>query len=155
MVTCLTTIQNLNGTTKQILSGDRDEKVRVTAFPNSYVLNGLLLGHTGFVSAVASNKEYCATASGDSSVRLWNTSKSTSEAEIKCWNVDSIAAVVAISEDNVVAFASDGANEVHVVSEKESEVVKGEGSTIISQKYHRSFLTLFPPLPQSAPTRQF
>lgn len=62
-----------------ILTSDRDEKVRVSRFPQTNVVRGYLLGHTSFVStmdAVASDRggkrALCVTGSGDGTVRLWD-----------------------------------------------------------------------------------
>uniref|UniRef100_A0A7S1ZNK7 tRNA (guanine-N(7)-)-methyltransferase non-catalytic subunit n=1 Tax=Ditylum brightwellii TaxID=49249 RepID=A0A7S1ZNK7_9STRA len=60
----------------RIITSDRDEKIRVSSFPATYVVEGYLLGHTAFVSAidVASEKGCmrCVSCSGDGTVRLWN-----------------------------------------------------------------------------------
>ncbi|KAL7543764.1 hypothetical protein ACHAWF_007453 [Thalassiosira exigua] len=70
-----------DGRRKQlILTADRDEKVRVSRFPETHVIRGYLLGHSAFVStmdaAVATGQEdertLCVTGSGDGTVRLWN-----------------------------------------------------------------------------------
>ena len=62
-----------------ILTADRDEKVRVTSFPETYNIHGYLLGHTAFISDMdaASCTEdgvrpLCLTGSGDGTVRLWD-----------------------------------------------------------------------------------
>jgi len=70
-----------------ILTADRDEKVRVSYFPETYTIHGYLLGHSSFIStmdaaAVAgplssvedggSQRSLCITGSGDGTVRLWD-----------------------------------------------------------------------------------
>ena len=62
-----------------ILTADRDEKVRVTSFPETYNIHGYLLGHTAFISdmdAVSCTEDgvrpLCLTGSGDGTVRLWD-----------------------------------------------------------------------------------
>jgi tRNA (guanine-N(7)-)-methyltransferase subunit TRM82 len=70
-----------------LLTADRDEKVRVSHFPDAHVVRGYLLGHAAFVStmdavAVPSDgdgdgrptggRTLCATGSGDGTVRLWD-----------------------------------------------------------------------------------
>ena len=63
-----------NGCSMQILTSDRDEKVRISHFPRTYQVEGYLLGHTAFISSmdVHSTTKICVTSSGDGTVRLWN-----------------------------------------------------------------------------------
>lgn len=58
----------------RVLTSDRDEKVRVSRFPHTQHVEGYLLGHTAFVSAldVANDVTRCVTGSGDGTVRLWD-----------------------------------------------------------------------------------
>lgn len=66
----------------KILTADRDEKVRISSFPNTFNIEGYLLGHTAYVTAMdlvhvgdnlgKTEIRCCVTASGDGSVRLWN-----------------------------------------------------------------------------------
>jgi WD40 repeat protein len=63
-----------------ILTADRDEKVRISCWPNTHEIVGYLLGHTAFVTdldvAVAGSGDdgigRCATVCGDGVIRLWN-----------------------------------------------------------------------------------
>jgi len=63
-----------------ILTSDRDEKIRITNFPQTYNIHGYLLGHTSFISTMdaisssesSSSRPLCITGSGDGTVRLWN-----------------------------------------------------------------------------------
>jgi tRNA (guanine-N(7)-)-methyltransferase subunit TRM82 len=60
---------------QRILTSDRDEKVRVSAFPETYRILGYLLGHEAFVSCLSvleGTTARCATCSGDGTVRLWD-----------------------------------------------------------------------------------
>ena len=68
-----------SGGKKFILTADRDEKVRVSCFPETYNIHGYLLGHTAFISAMDavsggsnSPRSLCVTGSGDGTVRLWD-----------------------------------------------------------------------------------
>ncbi|KAJ2887660.1 tRNA (guanine-N(7)-)-methyltransferase non-catalytic subunit trm82, partial [Coemansia aciculifera] len=59
-----------------ILSCDRDEKLRVSKYPNTYNIQAFGLGHTEFVTTVAAAPlahDLVATGSGDGTVRLWDT----------------------------------------------------------------------------------
>ena len=73
--------QNKQQKEQFILTSDRDEKIRVTNFPQTYNIHGYLLGHTSFIStmdAISSSdsssalRPLCITGSGDGTVRLWN-----------------------------------------------------------------------------------
>jgi tRNA (guanine-N(7)-)-methyltransferase subunit TRM82 len=63
-----------------ILTSDRDEKIRVSRFPESFCIEGFLLGHTAFVSSVAPlptsslilGKNICVSVGGDCTIRLWD-----------------------------------------------------------------------------------
>jgi len=76
-----------NGNTQQkqmILTADRDEKVRVTHFPDTHIVHGYLLGHSKFISSMdatavpssdgtdSQRRALCITGSGDGTVRLWD-----------------------------------------------------------------------------------
>lgn len=76
-----------------LLTADRDEKIRISSFPQTFVIEGFLLGHEAYITALdASSNGIVATASGDSTVRLWNvkTQKQISELSVpKTGPVDS------------------------------------------------------------------
>ena len=70
-----------------ILTADRDEKVRVSCFPETHVTHGYLLGHSSFISTMdaalavgasssdedsSQGRALCITGSGDGTVRLWD-----------------------------------------------------------------------------------
>jgi WD40 repeat protein len=61
-----------------IATSDRDEKIRISRFPESYVVEGYLLGHTSFITGIASvnSKNYpyslLVSCGGDQTIRLWD-----------------------------------------------------------------------------------
>lgn len=58
-----------------IITCDRDEKIRVSNFPNSYNINSFCLGHREFVSSiVVLEEDLLVSGSGDGSLRLWKIS---------------------------------------------------------------------------------
>lgn len=70
-----------------ILTCDRDEKIRISAFPQTCVVKGYLLGHTAYVAsmdAASSREERCITCSGDCTVRLWDYVACKELANVKC-----------------------------------------------------------------------
>ena len=83
VITAIRVVSSIsNGGCMKILSADRDEKIRVSSFPNSYVIDGFLLGHEVYISdmdvkglaSLENTLEYivCASCSGDMSIRLWD-----------------------------------------------------------------------------------
>ena len=92
-------INNLNKQKQQfILTADRDEKIRISHFPQTYNVHGYLLGHSSFISTMdailttatannncsssattgkeeeegSSSRALCVTGGGDGTVRLWD-----------------------------------------------------------------------------------
>ncbi|GAX13495.1 tRNA (guanine-N(7)-)-methyltransferase subunit TRM82 [Fistulifera solaris] len=55
-----------------IVTADRDEKIRVSYFPDTYRIHGYLLGHLAFVSSFDVHNNACASAGGDRMIRLWD-----------------------------------------------------------------------------------
>ncbi|XP_052829346.1 tRNA (guanine-N(7)-)-methyltransferase non-catalytic subunit wdr4 isoform X3 [Octopus bimaculoides] len=59
---------------RYLVSCDRDEKIRVSHFPNAYNIHSYCLGHTDFVTHLAyvPGAEAIISASGDGTIRCWN-----------------------------------------------------------------------------------
>lgn len=57
---------------KYIVTCDRDEKIRVSHYPNSYNILTYCLGHKEFVTNVELYNNTLISASGDGTIRLWN-----------------------------------------------------------------------------------
>jgi len=58
---------------KFIITCDRDEKIRVSHYPNAYNIHNFCLGHTDFVTCIALHQEtFLVSGSGDGTLRLWN-----------------------------------------------------------------------------------
>ena len=60
---------------RYLISADRDEKVRVTCFPSTHIIQSFCMGHTEFVSAVITLKalpNLLISGAGDGTVRLWS-----------------------------------------------------------------------------------
>lgn len=59
-----------------LLTSDRDEKIRISRFPETYVIEGFLLGHTayvtGFVVVPSSSSTLAVSCGGDMTLRLWD-----------------------------------------------------------------------------------
>lgn len=68
----------------RILTSDRDEKIRVSSFPQTFQIEGFLLGHDAYVSSfdVASVAPIVASCSGDLTLRMWDYVNGTELAEV-------------------------------------------------------------------------
>ncbi|RZC43345.1 WD40 domain containing protein [Asbolus verrucosus] len=57
---------------KYVVTCDRDEKIRISRFPNTYNIVSYCLGHEEFVTRIKIVKNILVSASGDGTVRIWN-----------------------------------------------------------------------------------
>ncbi|XP_047528663.1 tRNA (guanine-N(7)-)-methyltransferase non-catalytic subunit wuho [Vanessa atalanta] len=60
---------------KYIITSDRDEKIRVSCFPNAYNIQTFCLGHKEFVMHIEllpHATEYLTSASGDGNIKIWD-----------------------------------------------------------------------------------
>ena len=58
---------------KFLISSDRDEKIRISKYPNCYNIESFCMGHKEYVSSIVVwNDEWIISGSGDGSLRLWN-----------------------------------------------------------------------------------
>lgn len=57
----------------KIFTADRDEKVRISGFPNTYDIHGFLLGNEEYITDLeVMQGKLCVTTGGDGSIRLFN-----------------------------------------------------------------------------------
>ena len=69
----LTQIKVVEGRECKILTSDRDEKIRVSSFPQTFHVEGYLLGHKAYVTDMdILDHKYCISTSGDGTIRLWD-----------------------------------------------------------------------------------
>jgi WD40 repeat protein len=99
----LTGVAMLEGEQKYcIATADRDEKIRISRFPETYIVEGYLLGHTKYVTAIdaVSTNELILLVScgGDKMVRLWECSTTKELCSISTANyLDTTPSDIAIS----------------------------------------------------------
>lgn len=61
--------------TKSIISCDRDEKIRVSCYPNTYNIQTYCLGHKEFVNHIEflpHNDKFLTSSSGDGTIKIWD-----------------------------------------------------------------------------------
>ena len=126
MITDVTTVSNED---KQLLfTCDRDEKIRISRFPETYILEGFLLGHTAFVSGFqVLSSTLGVSCAGDMTLRLWDlkaqvelSSASTSNDENS--KADAIPTAIAASScGSIVAVIFDDCSRLSIF-----KVNKGE-----------------------------
>lgn len=71
----------------RLLTADRDEKIRVSMFPDCFNIDNFCLGHTEFVTSIAlssSDQTRLVSGSGDGTIRCWDL---TSAEERGCHDV--------------------------------------------------------------------
>ncbi|KAK6191854.1 hypothetical protein SNE40_003438 [Patella caerulea] len=59
---------------KFVVTSDRDEKMRISCYPNCYNIHSFCLGHTQYVSSMVYDEEddLLISGSGDCTIRIWN-----------------------------------------------------------------------------------
>ncbi|KAJ2082321.1 hypothetical protein H4R24_001697 [Coemansia sp. RSA 988] len=73
-VSILCDIKFSYGTRPYVLTCDRDEKLRISRYPNTYNIEAFGLGHKEFVTSIATMQvepSIAVTGSGDGTVRMW------------------------------------------------------------------------------------
>lgn len=99
-----------------LISADRDEKIRVSCFPNAYNIHGYCFGHEKLVSTISVvSDDLLVSGSGDKVVRLWDFKTGK---ELSCFamrQVDPDMKVISkISHwDNTLAVMGEGSKVVH------------------------------------------
>lgn len=116
----LTGVRLVGGTT--LLTADRDEKVRVSSFPQTCIIKGFLLGHSAFISSVdAVNDDMCVTCGGDFTVRLWSLSTFEQLAQV---DTDGELPIQTSTDGERVAVIFHNSNTIHIYSMKTLELLQ-------------------------------
>ena len=71
---------------KFIITCDRDEKIRVSHFPNAYNIHNFCLGHSDFVTCLEMFHEnnMMVSGSGDGTLKVWDFLKGTVLSSVTC-----------------------------------------------------------------------
>lgn len=129
---------------RRILTSDRDEKIRVSLFPDTHIVESFLLGHEAFVSSLDVTAKdgltRCATSSGDGTIRLWDYAKCEAVAVTSVPDGDSgteqsrVPSRVAIHPDGTsVAVIYDECVDLDIYSETDGELRRSSRTACSAQ----------------------
>ena len=97
-----------------LLTADRDEKVRVSSFPQTCIVRGYLLGHAAFLCSMdIATDDLCVTCGGDYSVRLWKLSTFTQLASVE---TEGLLPTQVSTDGERVAVIFHNSNTIHIYS---------------------------------------
>ncbi|KAK6101446.1 WD domain G-beta repeat family protein [Brugia pahangi] len=67
-----------------LTSVDRDEKIRISHYPECYVIHRFCLGHSSYVSSIQSKDTLLFSSGGDGTLRVWNRDDGKQVAQCNC-----------------------------------------------------------------------
>ncbi|EFO21908.2 hypothetical protein LOAG_06577 [Loa loa] len=67
-----------------LISVDRDEKIRISRYPECYVIHRFCLGHSSYVNSVQSKGTLLFSSSGDGTLRVWDMEDGKQIAQCDC-----------------------------------------------------------------------
>lgn len=124
---------------KYVITSDRDEKIRVSRYPNGYNIVSYCLGHTEFVSNVAVVGRILISASGDGTLKFWHYVEGRLIASVSC--NDHVCDRKAV--DNFCK-QMDGENvEVHALPVIDMQVYTNDKTFIAVQLLHINTIQLY------------
>lgn len=128
---------------KFIISADRDEKIRVSFYPNAYSIHSYCLGHTELVSCLKLvSVNLLLSGSGDKTLRLWNFKDGI---ELSCFKISSKlkSSFVTVSKiayhDGLIAVIGEGCFSVLFLFCHENTLTYRESYNLTKQPYDISF----------------
>ncbi|OAO16435.1 WD40 repeat-containing protein [Blastocystis sp. ATCC 50177/Nand II] len=98
---CATVITGLVNVGDYLASSDRDEKVFICHFPQTFNIQSICVGHKQYISAMITVNDRIVTGSADGTLRLWNITEGQTVME---WYLDEILKVE--SEEETVLIPS-------------------------------------------------
>jgi len=112
---------------KYVITADRDEKIRVSSFPNSYNIHNYCLGHGDFVTSLGIlSDDLLLSGSGDGTVRVWRFLEGAEVAKREVCNdieEEMIESANGDVEDKVEAIDDQEKNERRVAPPSQAAVV--------------------------------
>ncbi|KAK6024014.1 WD domain, G-beta repeat protein [Ostertagia ostertagi] len=85
---------------------DRDEKIRVSRYPEAYVIQSFCLGHSAYVSSIAVDGDHLFSSGGDGFVHEWDVESGTSLAQSQKLGEEPIRRIRVCKKDNKVCLAA-------------------------------------------------
>ncbi|VDN05707.1 unnamed protein product [Thelazia callipaeda] len=73
-----------------LISADRDEKIRISRYPQCYIIHQFCLGHTSYVNSINSKGSLVFSAGGDGTLRVWNIDNGEQLAQCNCFEKKSV-----------------------------------------------------------------
>lgn len=107
-------------TPDSVLTSDRDEHVRISRYPNAFIIENFLLGSPAYIAHLQLNDETLVTAGGSGSVIAWNWKKGT---ELARTDIGEHLALPDPQEVDVLGLTVSG-NNVWAAVEDDKRVVK-------------------------------
>ncbi|KHJ93285.1 hypothetical protein OESDEN_06806 [Oesophagostomum dentatum] len=84
-----------------LLAADRDEKIRVSRYPQAFVVQSFCLGHSAYVSSIAMYKNRVFSSGGDSIVHEWNIENGRSIAQSEKLGDDPVRRLCILPKDDL------------------------------------------------------
>ncbi|ELU16385.1 hypothetical protein CAPTEDRAFT_227793 [Capitella teleta] len=97
-----------------LVTADRDEKLRVSRFPNSYNIHGFCLGHKEFVSCSRwlDEEKLLLSGSGDGTLKLWDLESCDLKSSVDCRSQQTddleVSSIAVCSEYKIVVAGFNG-----------------------------------------------
>ncbi|KAK5974221.1 tRNA (guanine-N(7)-)-methyltransferase non-catalytic subunit [Trichostrongylus colubriformis] len=91
---------------RYLLVADRDEKIRVSRYPEAYVIQSFCLGHSAYVSSVVPSGNGLFSGGGDGIVHEWHMESGTSIAQSEKVNEEPIRRMCVSTNDSKFCLAA-------------------------------------------------
>ncbi|VDM68541.1 unnamed protein product [Strongylus vulgaris] len=101
-----------------LLAADRDEKIRVSRYPQAFVVQSFCLGHSAYVSSIASYGTRVFSSGGDATVHEWNIENGSSIAHSDKLGDKPVRKLCILARDNLLNVVAVGGNVIHLLDDK-------------------------------------
>ncbi|PIO72729.1 hypothetical protein TELCIR_05333 [Teladorsagia circumcincta] len=97
---------------------DRDEKIRVSRYPEAFVIQSFCLGHSAYVSSIAVKGDRLFSSGGDGFVHEWDAESGTSVAQSQKLGEEPIRRIRICKNDNKICLAAITRSALTLLDEK-------------------------------------
>ncbi|EYB87220.1 hypothetical protein Y032_0266g695 [Ancylostoma ceylanicum] len=101
-----------------LLAADRDEKIRVSRYPQAFVVQSFCLGHSAYVGSVAVHGDNVFTSGGDSIVYKWDIESGKPVAQSEKLGEDPVRRVSVLPRDDLFNIVAAAGKTLHVLDDK-------------------------------------